>query len=125
MKKWKIRPSQILVIGAFILGFFLLMNFFERLTELSRLSTQRDQAKAEVTAMNGTLQALLTNIAYATQSVAVEEWARDEAHMAKPGDVLIIPVAPVSGTAEPVNFPVQTPEPVPNWQVWWSLFFGN
>ena len=125
MKKWKIKPSRILVIGAFILGFFLLMNFFGRLTELSRLSTQRDRAKAEVTALNGTLQAVQTSIAYATQSAAVEEWARDEAHMAKPGAVLIIPVAPIASTAEPVNFPVQTPEPVPNWQVWWSLFFGK
>jgi hypothetical protein len=125
MKKWKIKPSQIIVIGAFVLGFFLLMNFFGRLTELSRLSTQRDRAKAEVTALNGTLQALQTSIAFATQQVAVEQWARDEAHMAKPGDVLIIPVAPVASTAEPVNFPVQTPAPVPNWQVWWALFFGN
>jgi len=125
MKKGKIKPSQILIIGAFILGFFLLMNFFGRLTELSRLGTQRDQAKAEVTALNGTLQALQTSIAYATQPAAVEEWARDEAHMAKPGDVLIIPVEPVASTAETVNFPVHTPEPVPNWQVWWSLFFGD
>ena len=125
MKKWKIKPGQILVILAFVLGFFLLMNFFGRLTELSRLSTQRDQSKAEVTALNGTLQALQTNIAFATEPAAVEEWARDEAHMAKPGDVLIIPVAPVSSTQAPVDFPVQTPEPVSNWQVWWSLFFGH
>jgi cell division protein FtsB len=125
MKKWKIKPSQILVIGAFVLGFFLLMNFFGRLTELSRLSTQRDQAKAEVTALNSTLRSLQTSITFATQPIAVEEWARDEAHMAKPGDVLIIPVAPVASTEEPINFPVQTPAPVPNWQVWLSLFFGN
>ena len=125
MKKWKIKPSQILVIGAFILGFFLFMNLFSRLTELSRLGTQRDQMKVEVTALNETLQSLQTSIAYATQPAAVEEWARDEAHMAKPGDVLIIPVAPAAGTEAPVNFPVQTPAPVPNWQVWLSLFFGN
>jgi cell division protein FtsB len=125
MKKIEIKTGQVLVIASFILGFFLLMNFFSRLTELSRLSTQRDQAEFEITALKGTLQALQTNIAYATQSVAVEEWARDEAHMAKPGDVLIIPVSPGAASGEAIKFPIQALKPVPNWQVWWSLFFGN
>jgi cell division protein FtsB len=125
MKKLRIKPKQLLSVVAIVIGFFLLMNFFSRISEFSRLSNQRDQGEIEVTALNSTIRALQTHIAFATQPIAVEEWARDEAHMAKPGDVLIIPVAPGSSTQAPVVFPVNTPEPVSNWQVWWALFFNQ
>ncbi len=125
MKKFRINPKQLLLLGIFILAFFLLMDFFTRLTELSRLSNQRDQAQYEITALQSTVLALRTQIAYVTQPVAVEEWARDEAHMAREGDVLIIPVAPASTTDRPVEYTIQTQEPAANWEVWWSLFFGD
>jgi hypothetical protein len=125
MKKLRIKPKQLLSVAAIVIGFFLLMNFFSRISEFSRLSNQRDQGEIEVTALNSTIRALQTHIAFATQPIAVEEWARDEAHMAKPGDVLIIPVAPGSSTQAPVVFPVNTPQPVSNWQVWWALFFSQ
>ncbi len=125
MKKFRINPKKLLLVGVFILAFFLLMDFFTRLTELSRLSTQRDQARYEITSLQSTVLSLQTQIAYVTQPVAVEEWARDEAHMAREGDVLIIPVAPASTTDQPVEYSIQTPEPASNWEVWWSLFFGD
>jgi hypothetical protein len=125
MKKFRIKPKQLLLVGVFILAFFLLMDFFTRLTELSRLSNQRDQARYEITALKSTVLALQTQIAYVTQPVAVEAWARDEAHMAREGDVLIIPVAPASTSGQPIEFSIQTIEPAAKWEVWWSLFWGD
>ena len=56
---------------------------------------------------------------------AVEEWARVDGHYVQEGDLPVVPLA------QPGELPVEasTPTPVPtqmaNWEVWWTLFFGE
>ena len=109
----------------FVIAFFLLMDLFGRLTELSRLGSQRDDMVTEVFSLTGTLQALDTQVAYATSDVAVEDWARQEGHMVKSGDVLIVPIQPESVTPMTYLTPVPTAQSVSNWDIWWALFFGK
>jgi cell division protein FtsB len=125
MKKIHIPWKKITVFLAIIGAFFLLMNFFQRISELSRLSTERNQIKSEVLQLTATVQQLYTQIAHATSQAAVEEWAREEGHMVQPGDYLIVPVSPNTESTQPQLAPTQIPTNIANWEVWWALFFGK
>ena len=121
---WDARKKIIGVI-ALVLLMLLMMNLNSRLSEYFRLSSTRDKLGVEVDQLKATKMALDTQVAYATSDQAVEEWARNEAHLARPGDKVIIPVTPVGQTPVPEVQATPTVQPVNNWQVWWALFFRN
>ncbi len=102
-----------------------MMNLNSRLTEYFRLTGERDKMKAVVGELQATKVALDTQAAYATSDAAVIDWARGEAHMALPGDNVIIPVTPVGSTPQPEIQVTSIPPAVENWQVWYALFFGE
>ena len=103
----------------------LMMNMNSRLSEYFRLSNERDKVLAQVVDLRATKIGLETRVAYATSDQAVEDWARKEAHMARPGDKVIIPLTQEGPTPQPVVEPTPTPRPIENWEVWWALFFGE
>lgn len=113
-----------LIAGAVIL-FFLVMDLNSRLNELSRLTEQRNDAATAVAKLEGTLQVLQTQQAYAGSQGAVEEWAYNEGHMVRPGEQLVIPISPPGTTPEPVFVPTPTVQPVENWEIWLALILGD
>lgn len=125
MEKLGLNRRKILLIGIIVLGFFLLMDLNNRLTELFRLSSERDQMQAEVVAMQRTKELLTTQIAYAESTQAVEDWAREQGHMVREGDVPIIPIGQNAMTPTAVAQPTPIPRQVANWEVWYALFFGQ
>lgn len=105
--------------------------FFQQLAladELRRETRQLEQAVATQRAHQAYLTATLT---YVHTDAYVEKWARTEAKMAKPGEVLLIPIGG-SEDAEPASTPPAQPEgvapPVPEdrpfWVVWWGALTG-
>ncbi|MHC1740844.1 MAG: hypothetical protein AB9897_07015 [Anaerolineaceae bacterium] len=110
---------------AVVVLFFLVMDLNNRLNELSRLSTQRNEAETVVVNLQQTLGILSTQIGYATSEAAVEGWAYEEGHMVRPGENLIIPLQPLGATQAPLV--VSTPEQtqVSNWEIWKALFSGK
>ncbi len=125
MKRFRLNDRRILWVGALIILVLLMMDFNNRMSDLLRLNSQHDQISTEVANLVSTQKSLEEKIAYATSDVAVQEWARQEAHMAQPGDIPIVPVAPPGNTPQPAVIAVPTPVPVSNWQVWQALFFGK
>ncbi len=121
---WDAR-KKIIGAGAVLLLVLLMMNLNSRLAEYFRLSSQRDQLSTQVAESLATKMALETQVAYATSDQAVEDWARNEGHLARPGDKVIIPLTPVGQTIQPEVQATPTPTKVENWQVWWALFFGQ
>lgn len=121
---WEAR-KKIIGVGALVLLVMLMMNINSRLNEYFHLTTTRDELSTEVGYLRQTKIALETQVAYATSDQAVEDWARRDAHMARPGDQVIIPVTPVNQTPEPQIQVTPTPQVVENWEVWWALFFGS
>lgn len=113
-----------LIAGAVIL-FFLVMDLNSRLNELSRLTEQRNDAATAAAKLEGTLQVLQTQQAYAGSQGAVEEWAYNEGHMVRPGEQLVIPISPPGTTPEPVFVPTPTVQPVENWEIWLALILGD
>ncbi len=121
---WEAR-KKIIGLIAILLLVVMMMNLNTRLGEFFRLSTERDKISTEVSQLRATKAALDTLAAYATSDQAVQDWARDDAHLAMPGDKVFIPVTPVGETPVPQVQTTPTQTPVENWQVWWALFFGR
>ncbi len=106
--------------------FLLVIEFNARLEELERLSKEAQAHRATATHLMHTQIALQTAVAYATSEAAVEGFARVHNRMAREGEIAVVPVG-IEGEAILPATPTPTPAPtlLPNWQVWWDLFFGE
>lgn len=125
MKPTKFQSKHLIIALIIAAGFFLVMDLNARLNALNLKNQQFDVKSTEVAYLEATVNALHTQIAYATSEVAVEEWAREKGKMTLPGDVLVIPLPPKDMTPQPVVTEVATPEPLENWEVWRILFLGE
>lgn len=118
-----IKKVGLIVVAAIM--FLLVMDLNSRLSELSRLRSQRDQAATVVAELESTLSVLKTQVEYARSEGAVEDWAYSEGKMVRPGEVLIIPLSPPGTTPQPVLIPTPTVVPVQNWEIWMALILGK
>jgi cell division protein FtsB len=127
MKKYlsQIKPRRLIVIAVFVILFFLLWDLNGRLTELFHLTSERDHLATEVAQLTSTQAALQTQIVFVGSDAGIEQWAREEAHMIKPGDKLIVLLPPPGATPNSPIKKTATSPAVQNYQVWWKLFFGE
>jgi hypothetical protein len=115
----------IFIFAGFIVLVLLILDFNNRMTDLRRLSAEKERVGAQVTSLIETHRFLETQIVYATSEAAVYKWAYESRRYARPEDNLVVPIQ--QGEATPVPTPVPTVEPViiSNWQVWLALFIDN
>jgi hypothetical protein len=120
----KFKWRNVLIVIGLLLAVILLVDFNRRMEELDRLTAQFNAVSAEATAVIQTQTALAGQVAYATSDLAVEEWAYGN-KMVRPGEhpVEVVPGANLTPTPEPT--PVQQAGNLPNWRIWWELFFGD
>ena len=125
MDRWPINPRRVVMFVGILILVLMVVDFNARLEELNLLRKHAQGLAEQATQAVQTQLALQTQVAYAGSDQAVEDWARTEGHMVQPDDQAVIPVQQ-PGTA-PIQQPSPTPAPTPmaNWQVWWTLFFGN
>ncbi len=103
----------------------MVIDFNARLEELDLLRKHEQVVSAQATQVVQTQAALQTQVAYAGSDQVVQDWARQEGHYVQPGDQLVIPVGGPNVTPSQSQSPTSPPTPLPNWQVWWNLFFGG
>jgi len=124
MNKLFTHWKQLIVLLAFVVLFFLLMDLNNRLGDLSRLNNQLTKIETQVAGLKATESALSTQIIYSTSEAAVNEYARNHG-LIREGEKLIVPM----GEGAPQSFvniqPEPTPAPIRNVDVWWALFFGE
>jgi len=125
MKNLHIDFRKFTIYIALVVIFFLLMGLSARYNELSKLSDQNNLMQTEVVALRITNSHIETQIGYATSEVAVEEYAREKGYMVKPGEVLIVPLSPSEITPTPVVQPTLETKSLPNWEIWYELFFSD
>lgn len=101
------------------------IEFNNRLEELNRLTDEVNEYRANATQAVQTQAALQTQVAFATSDAAVDQYAREENHMVQEGDIPGAPVGNSRDQTPPTATPAPTSTPMPNWQVWWDLFFGE
>ncbi|MDR3572673.1 MAG: hypothetical protein P4L50_02325 [Anaerolineaceae bacterium] len=120
-----INSKQIIVIGILVIFVFLMMDLNSRVATLVRLTDQHQNVSDQIDALQSTKNTVETQVAYATSDRSVDEWARVDGHLSKPGDHTIILIAPRGVTPTAVVLPTETPQVVSNWQVWKALLFGE
>lgn len=108
-----------------ILLVVLVVDFNRRMEELNRLTSQLDRVRAEGTAVMDTQEALVTKVAYASSTQAVEDWAYRDGRWVRDDEkpIGIIPTGNATPTSVPP--PTQSAQEMPNWRIWWELFFGS
>ena len=125
--RFEIKPQRIAVFAGIAILLLLIMEFNTRAEELGRLRREAATVAARATGIMLQQYNLQTAAAYATSDISVEEWAREQNRMVKPGDVLVIPL-PAPGTTPPAQQPqVFAPPktPLSNWGVWMLVLFGQ
>lgn len=126
----QLSSVQITFAAILALGLILAINFSSRIAAGQPLQEAYNRVVAEIDTLTQEQATLIAERDYAATDAYVENWARNEGKMIRPGEVLIVPVP--SGTTiqeETVSQPqvaVDTtpPEPEP-WTLWWSLFFDS
>ncbi len=125
MDHWPINPRRAVVFIGILVLILMVMDFNARLEELNLLKKHAEVVSTQATQAMQTQLALQTQVAYAGSDQAVQDWARTEGHDVQPGDQAVVPVGkPGTTPVEPVT-DTPVPTPMPNWQIWWNLFFGQ
>jgi hypothetical protein len=120
-----VNSKQIVVIGVLVIFVFLMMDLNSRVSTLVRLTNQHNSTNEQVVELQSTRDTVLTQVAFATSALAVDEWARVDGHLSKPGDHPIILIPPKNITSTPIVVVTSTPQDVSNWQIWKALLLGE
>ncbi len=118
------RSNRWMAIVAVVVLFLLLGELWRRIGQASELGQLERRLDSQVTALSSQSAGLATEIAVARSDEAVARWARSEAKMALPGEVLVQPVTPAS--AAPAAAAENALPPAPsNWRIWWEWLWGE
>lgn len=122
---------QIMFAAILAIGMVLGINFSSRIASSQPLRTYYAGMETEIAQLQQEQQRLIEERDFAQSEAYVEQWARGEGKMVRPGEVLVIPrsIAPEAQptpTPAPLLAEVETtaPEPEP-WELWWSLLFDS
>ena len=120
----KFKWRTVLIASGLLLAIVLVIDFNRRMEELDSLAVKLNSVRAEGTSIMQTQMALVTQVAYATSDDAVEQWAYENKWV-RVGEhpVGLVPMSNATQTPEPVQ--VARAEHLPNWRIWWELFFGG
>jgi cell division protein FtsB len=125
----RIAAGAVILVAVLIVG-GIGWAFVEQLTLAQELRGEEEKLEAMVATREARRDELTATLAYVQSDAYVEEWAREEQKMAKPGEVVVIPVVSAEG-GEPEDAPAEgaddgeldVPER-PFWVVWWEALFG-
>jgi hypothetical protein len=110
------------------IGLILAINFSARITASRPLNEFHQSVENEIAELRQEQATLIAEKEYAESSAFVQQWARGDGKMIRPGEILVIPLSaglpPTPTPIPPVFNDVQTsPEGPENWQLWWALMF--
>jgi hypothetical protein len=125
MSNLPINLRRVLIAAGILVLVLMVIDFNRRIETLNTLNKQASEVRVRATQAMQTTIALQTQLSYAGSTAAVEDWARSEGHFVQDGDRPVVPIGqPGSEPIQAVE-PTPVPTPMPNWQVWWNLFFGE
>lgn len=121
---------QVMFAAILAIGLALAINLSSLINSARPLQEKHRQLSDEITRLEREQANLIVERDYARSDAYVENWARNEGKMVKPGDVLVVPV-PSGLNLEATPIPelgvaVETTLPEPEaWMLWWALFFDS
>ena len=125
MKNLPIDWRRLFLIAGVLFLTLVIVEFNSRLEQLDRLNRQAVITRAEAAQAAQTQLALEAKVALASSDQIVDEQARNEGHMIQEGDKPVIIMGDESAAPLENTEPAPTPAPKPNWQRWWTLYFGE
>jgi len=120
---------QFLAIIAITLTISLVVDFGRKATASYRIHQEEVRLEQEVATLEARQRELKERKAIVQSDAFVEQWARQEMHLVRPGETAVMPIIPPhpqiaeiqeSGQAEAIGG-----RETPCWQVWWALFVGS
>lgn len=106
------------VMGALVWG------FGRQLALARQMRAEEIRLEQAVAAEQARHDELTAQLEYVKSDEYVEHWARAEAKMAKPGEVVVVLAADTESVAAPQPTLSPEPEARPFWVEWWELAFG-
>lgn len=103
---------QVVLIASLLRGLQISYKSRDRITDLEERRRALQEQKA----------ALLKQQAYVQSDYYLEKVARDELHLSKPGEEVVI--LPDTGSPYPSPSPVGDGQEIPNWRKWWRVIRG-
>jgi hypothetical protein len=125
MDKFSINWRRVGVFAGIAILVLIVIEFNARLEELNQQTEVAVIVRTQATQAMQTQVALQTQVAYASSDAAAEAVARGEGHMVQEGDIPVVPFGGANSPPTSTPTPMPTATPVPNWQVWWNLFFDK
>ena len=124
-----ISGAQFAAIVVLTITLFLIIDLGRRTTVGYYVSQAEKDLQADIRAELALKQKLMERLEYVKTDAFVEQWAREQARMVRPGDrplILVAPAVPPGETSgvQPPNA-AGTTGPEPNWHHWWRLFFNS
>lgn len=116
------NTRYLIIIVGLMMMVLLIRNFNSRMADLRLLSVEREHVSAQITSLVATKVSLQQEIEYAKSDDAIGAWAYEQGKMAKPGDVVIVPIPADANGDTSVPLPETEPEVVHNWQLWLAMF---
>jgi cell division protein FtsB len=131
-RRWgQLTGLQIMFAAILAIGLSATITFTSRIATGQPILDAYRNVQVEIEQLRQQQADLLAERDYVRSDAYVENWARSEGKMIRPGEVLIIPVpaaADIAQEAPPavVTAPIQTTPPKPEaWKLWWALLFDG
>lgn len=127
----QISGVQVMFAAILSIGLILAINFSTRISEGQPLQEAYNRVRREIEDLNTEHARLTAQRDYVLSDGYVEQWARADGKMVRPGEVLVVPVpASIDAEATPevqVNLDQvrTTAEETPPWVLWWQIFFDS
>jgi cell division protein FtsB len=125
----QISGVQVMFAAILSIGMILAINFSTRITAGQPLQEAYDRVSKEIGDLQTEHDRLTSQRDYVLSDAYVEQWARADGKMVRPGDVLVV-IVPTGIDAEATPEPqvslddVRTaPDENPPWVLWWQIFF--
>ena len=124
MKIFRLWGKRVSVTIGLIIMIFMVMDFNSRIALLTQLRTQKEIEEQTLQDLQMELAILQSRVEFASSEYAVEEWAREEGHLQKPGDHVMILMPDASVNIDLLSNEVIASEPTSNWEEWikWLTF---
>ncbi|MFN8450337.1 MAG: septum formation initiator family protein [Anaerolineae bacterium] len=127
----QISSVQVMFAAILSIGMILAINFSTRITEGQPLQVAYSRVSDEIVDLQAEHARLTAQRDYVLSDAYVEQWARADGKMVRPGEVLVVPV-PAGIEAETTPEPQvsldqvrTTPQENPPWVLWWQIFFDS
>ena len=127
----QISGVQVMFAAILSIGLILAINFSTRISAGQPLQEAYNRVQTEIAELQAEQADLTALRNYVRSDAYVEQWARDDGKMIRPGEVLVVPVPSgrsIEATPAPqVSFEDvrTTPDEPEPWMLWWQLFFDN